>query len=504
MNSNTRIAKNTILLYIRMLISLGISLYTSRVILSILGEDDFGIYNVVGGVVVLFSFLTNAMTNSTQRFLNFNLGLKEESKLLNVFNTSMVAHLIIMAVVLILAETVGLWFVNTQLNIPEERHHAALWIYHTSVLITLLNIIVTPYRASIIATEKMGVFALISIIDIILKLLIVLILPYFETDSLILYSVLLVTISLLNFIIYRYICRKQLSFTHFHFIWDKPQLIEQMSFSGWSLFGGVALVGAKQGSNILINTFFNVAVNAAVGVANQVRNAIFGFVTSFQMAFKPQIVKLYASNEEDKLLDLIYRSSKFSFYLLFVLTLPIIIYCKEILSLWLVNVPEYAVVFTQLVLITAFTEALSAPLWTAIGATGYVKRYQIFVSTIILLDLPIVYIFFKLGFNPIWAFIINLMISVIAYIYRLLYIRNYVNYKLRDYLKLVIYPCLLISIISIPLPMILSQFCTSTISIIASICCTVLITCCLIYLFGLNRKEKDFIVQNVLKKFINK
>ena len=353
--SNARIAKNTILLYIRMLVILVISLYTSRAILAILGADDFGIYNVVGGVVVLFSFLTNAMTNSTQRFLNYNLGLNDEKKIANVFNTSMLAHFTILGVVLILAETIGLWFVMTQLNIPAERYTASIWVYQASVVATLLNIIVIPYRASIIATERMGVFAYISILDVVLKLIIVLVLPYFSVDSLILYSILLSGISFLILILYRAVCIRKMSFTHFHFVWDKKQYMEQMSFSGWYLFGGVATVGAKQGTNILINLFFNVTVNAAVGIANQVRNAVYGFVTSFQTAFNPQIVKLYASGEHDNLLSLIYRSSKFSYYLLLILSLPIVIFCEDILSLWLVEVPDYAVVFTQLVVITSFT-----------------------------------------------------------------------------------------------------------------------------------------------------
>ena len=230
----------------------------------------------------------------------------------------MLAHFTIFGVVLLLAETVGLWFVMTQLNIPAERYTASLWVYQASIIATLINIIVIPYRASIIASERMGIFAYISILDVVLKLVIVLILPYCAVDSLILYSFLLSGISLLNFVLYRFICRRKMTFTHFHFIWDKAQYKEQMAFSGWYLFGGMAIVGANQGINILINIFYNVAVNAAVGIANQVRSAVFGFVTSFQTAFNPQLVKLYAAGEQDKLLSLIYRSSKFSFYLLFI------------------------------------------------------------------------------------------------------------------------------------------------------------------------------------------
>lgn len=503
-NSNARIAKNTILLYIRMLISLVISLYTSRAILQILGEDDFGIYNVVGGVVVLFSFLTNAMTNSTQRFLNYNLGLKDEKKIANVFNTSMLAHFTIFGVVLVLAETIGLWFVMTQLNIPAERYTASLWVYQASIIATLLNIIVIPYRASIIATEQMGIFAYISILEVILKLVIVLILPYFVVDSLILYSFLLSGISLIVFVIYRLICRQKITFTHFNFIWDKAQYKEQMTFSGWYLFGGLATVGAKQGTNILINIFYNVALNAAVGIANQVRNAVYGFVTSFQTAFNPQIVKLYASGEHGKLLSLIYRSSKFSYYLLFIISLPIVVFCKDILSIWLVDVPNYAVEFTQLVVITSFSEALSAPLWTAIGATGNVRKYQIFISLIILLDIPLVYLIFKLGFSPIWAFIINLTISMLAYIYRLFYIRKYVNYSVLVYLKSVILPCTFVTILSFPIALILRRVCVTPLMTMVLVFVTILLTCGIIYLVGLNKEERDFIANKLINKIIKR
>ena len=487
-----------------MLIILIISLYTSRVVLSVLGADDFGIYNVVGGVVVLFSFLTNAMTSSTQRFLNYNLGLNDENKVIKVFNTAIITHFTIFVLVFILAETIGLWFVKTQLNIPPDRTTAMLWVYQMSVLSTLINIMVIPYRASIIAAEKMSVFAYVSILEALLKLIIVLILPYVTTDKLISYVVLLSFVSILNFVIYEEVCRRKLSFTRFHLQWDKAQYKEQISFSGWYLFGGLAMVGSKQGTNILINIFFNVAINASVGIANQVRNAVYGFITSFQTAFNPPIVKLYAAGEVEELLKLIYRSSKFSYFLLFTLSFPIILFCKEVLSIWLVDVPEYAVIFTQLVMIESFTEALSSPLWIAIGATGKVQKYQFFVSLIILSSLPLIYISFKLGFNPIIAFLINLIISIIALLYRLLYITKYVHYSFHDYFIQVILPCLKITLISIPVPLILKYyFCASTISTLLILAVSIVISTITIYLIGLNKSERLFITNNIIKRIKN-
>lgn len=499
--NNRRIAQNTILLYIRMLITLIISLYTSRVVLSVLGADDFGIYNVVGGVIVLFSFLTNAMTSSTQRFLNYNLGLNDKQQIAKVFNTAIITHLTILFIVLFLSETIGLWFVINKLNIPTERYDAMLWVYHMSVLMTLVNIMVIPYRSSIIAAEKMVIFAYVSIFETILKLIAVIVLPYISGDKLIVYAILLFVISIINFVMYKEACRKTLSFTKFHFYWDWTQYKDQMSFSGWYLFGGIATVGAKQGANILINIFFTVAVNAAVGIANQVRNAVYGFITSFQTAFNPQIVKLYAIQEHEKLLNLIYKSTKFSYYLLFILAFPVILFCEDILSIWLVNVPNYAVIFTQLVMISSFTEALSAPLWTAIGATGKVQKYQLYVSLIILLDIPLIYIAFTLGMNPPFAFGIILIIDIIAYVYRLLYIKKYISYNILSYIRNVIYPCFKITIISIPIPIILKYYSSTEMTTLLSIIGTLIISSAVIYFVGLDNNERDFMLNTLLRKF---
>ena len=502
--SNKRIAKNTILLYIRMLIILIISLYTSRVVLSVLGADDFGIYNVVGGVVVLFSFLTTSMTSSTQRFLNYYIGLNDDKKTTKVFNAAIYAHITILIIVLVLSETIGLWFVRTQLNIPSERNVAMLWVYQMSVLTTLVNIMVIPYRAAIIAAEKMSIFAYLSILETGLKLIIVLILQYIHTDRLIMYVILLCSVSIINLILYFAICNSKFIFTRFHLFLDKQQYKEQISFSIWYLFGGLSLVLAKQGVNILINIFFNVAVNASVGIANQVRSAIYGFITSFQTAFNPQIVKLYAVNEYEKLLNLIFRSSKFSYFLLFILSFPVILFCEDILSIWLVEVPNYAVNFTQFVLLISFTEALSAPLWTAIGATGKVKWYQIIVSIIILLDIPLVYIAFKLDFSPTFAFIVNLIISIIAYIYRLFYIKKYVEYNLLDYFNNVLSPCIKVTLISLPIPLILKFYSESIFTTILYIIITIFISIIAIYILGLDKSEQAFVKCEIIKRIRQK
>jgi len=486
-----------------MLITLVITLYTSRVVLSALGENDFGLYNVIGGVVVLFSFLTSALTNATQRYINYNLGLGENGDVHKVFNVATIAHYTILLVVFVLAETIGLWFTETQLNIPSDRMDAARWVYQMTILATLFSIIVIPYRSSIIATERMSIFAYISIFEVVLRLFVAMSLPYYGSDILILYSGLITGVSILSFFSYRIICRKTIAFTRFKFVWDKVLYKEMMTFSSWYLFGGVTQVGSKQGVNILINIFYNVGVNAAVGIANQVSNAVFGFVSSFQTAFNPQIVKLYASGEHDNLLSLIFRSSKMSYYLLFIISLPVIVFCDRILSIWLVDVPQYTAVFTQLVIATSVFEALSAPLWTAIGATGHIKYYQIFVSLIIIFDIPLVYIALKLGASPTIAFVIYIFVSLFAYIYRVLYIRRYVKYSILDYLKKVIIPCLFVTLLSIPVSLIAYHYSDGIISTLVMILLLVMFTTMVIFSLGLNKGERLF-VEDKVKSIISR
>lgn len=497
--NNKRIAKNTILLYIRMFITLLVSLYTSRVLLQSLGVDDYGIYNIIGGVVVLFSFLSNAMTNSTQRYLNYNVGLNDESSTKKVFCVSMQAHFVIALIVLLLAETIGLWFVDTQLNIPVDRMYAAHWVYQLSVVTTCVNIMRVPYNAVVIAYEKMSFFAYISIAETVLKLLIVyMLLVSGEVDRLILYSILLTITSFIIWFIYRFFCRKNYVISRYQNIKSKELFKELMSFTSWYLLGGVAMVGSRQGVNILLNIFFNVAVNAAVGIANQVKNAIYGFVTSFQTAFNPQIVKLYAGNERASLLQLIYRSTKFSFFLMFILSFPVILCSEELLSVWLVEVPQYAVLFTQLTIIATIFDAISAPLWTVIGATGKVKYYQIIVSVIILIDIPLAYIALKLGYSPISVFVINVVINVFAYIFRLLYLKKYLDISICVYVKKVIFPCLGVTLFSIPLPILLATF--SEIHWILQIILSVILSVLFVFALGLDASEKSFIKRLIKQK----
>lgn len=497
---NLRIARNTIILYVRLFFTLILSLYTSRILLNAIGIEDYGIYNIVGGVVVLFTFLNNSMTTSTQRYLNYHLGLNDKKETLHIFCISLQAHYTIALIVLLFVETIGLWIVYTQLNIPLEKMPAAKWVYHISAVTLFIDIVRVPYNASVIAYENMSFYALFSIIESTLKLGIAYLLLFCTNDKLIIYSLLLLLLSITSWITYRTYCRRKYATCRYHQIIDKAKFKELMSFSGWYMFGGLAMMGSKQGINIVLNIFFNVAVNAAVGIANQVRGAIMQFVNSLQTAFNPQIVKLYATQDTNNLLLLINRATKYSFLLMYMLALPIVVCCNEILNLWLVNVPEYAVVFTQLIIISAFFEAISAPLWTAIGATGFVRRYQIIVSTIILLDIPVSLVVLRLTALPSIVFLIGLLISFVAYLFRLFYIKKCIEFRTTTYLKEAILPCLYSIVLSAPITYWVHSILDSWNGFIITIIVALLSSALSIYAISLSKAERSFLVSSIKSK----
>ena len=424
-SANKRIAKNTLMLYIKMGVTMLVSLYTSRVVLQTLGVDDFGIYNVVGGVVVLFSFLNAAMSSATQRFLNFELGKKDLVQVARVFSMSLTVHWVIAGTVLILAETIGLWFLNSELNIPAERMIAANWVYQFSVASTLLGILLVPYNATIIAYERMAFYAWASIINVLLRLGIVYLLVIGSWDKLILYAILTFVVGVIMQIIHVLYCRFSFPQTsRYKFFRDKKLFRELISFSGWSLFGGVANMSAIQGINIVMNIFCGVAVNAAMGIANQVNNAVYQFVSSFQTAFQPQIVKLYSSGEQEAFIRLIFRASKISYFMMFLLTLPLLLNMDFVLGIWLGEVPEFAADFARLTLGYALVDALSGPLWMSVQATGKIRNYQILVSSFIFANLPLSILLLWLGVSPIWVLACKVFINVGITIWRAFYLKE--------------------------------------------------------------------------------
>ena len=496
-SNNKRIAKNTLFLYIRTLIVMLVTLFTSRVLLQKIGQSDYGIYNLVGGIVVLFSFLNSAMSTATQRFLNIELGKNDEKQAERVFSMSMNVHVAIALLVLVLAETVGLWFVSTQLNIPEDRYTAVHWVYQFSVLGCCTNIIRIPYNASIIAYEKMSFFAKVSLIEAVLKLLIVYMLMISPMDLLAFYSILMfLVIVAVNLQYYAY-CKRNTTTCNYHKYWDTPLFKKLFSFISWSVFGSAANAAANQGVNILYNIFCGVIVNAAMGITNQVFAAVSSFVANYQMAFAPQLVKSYAAKEVDYFINLIIRSSRFSYYLIFIIGLPCIFCCETILSIWLVDVPKYTVEFTQLMIIFCFIESTSGPIWTAIQAIGKIKTYQIIISSIILLNLPLAYVLLKLGYSPVYVILVRVLLNVVAVMARLLYLKTHFDFPTENYVKEVLIHCLLITIPSLPIAYYLSTFINGSVSGIGVFVAILVINTVIVLTLGLQKNERAFIFNKI-------
>ncbi len=500
--NNKRIAKNTAMLYFRMLLMMAVSLYTSRIVLNTLGIEDFGIYNVVGGVVTMFSFLNSAMSSGTQRFLSFELGKKDFVQLGKVFSMSINIHATIAIVILILAETIGLWFLNTQLTIPAERMVAANWVYQFSILALLVTIMSVPYNATIIAHEQMNVYAYVSIIEVTLKLLIVFMLQWFGFDKLKLYAILVFGVSLLIRLIYGIYCSRNFKECAYRYSWDKTLYYTLMSYAGWNLWGNFASVTFNQGINILLNIFFGPVVNAARGIAYQVNSAVNGFVGNFQMAMNPQIVKSYAAAELKYMHQLIFQGSKYSFFLLYFLSLPLLMETETILLMWLKIVPEYTVLFCRLVLINALIDCISGPLMTAAQASGKIKLYQSVVGGLLLIILPISYLFLKLGFPPQVTLYVSISISIAALYARLLIISPLVNLSMLNFARNVLIQILMVAIVSVIFPLIIKFSIDQKLIRFLAVCfVSVLSVAITIFLFGLRNEERLFLKNKVGQVF---
>ena len=500
-SSNKRIAKNTLMLYIRMFLIMAVMLYTSRVILKALGVEDFGIYNIVGGIVVFFSFINNAMIASTQRFLNYELGRKDIEEASKVFSASVNIYLAISIIFLLLAESVGLWFLNTYLNIPPERMNAANWVYQFTIITSIINMMKMPYNAAVIAHERMSFYAYSSIIEAGLKLSIVFLIVYFA-DRLISYAILLSVVSFLILVVYIYYCRRTfLICRHLSFAYNKKRYSDIISFSGWSLFGALANVGTTQGINIILNIFFGVGVNAAMGIASQVNAAIYQFVSNFQTAFNPQIIKSYAAKEFEHFKTLILHTSKYSYYLLFILILPVFICCEEVLEIWLGEVPEHAVSFCRLLLIFSLIDALQGPLWVSAQATGKIKSYQLMVSSLILLNLPIIFFILKLYKIAEIALIVRIFLNIITAFARVVYLNRLYSFPIALFFKKVIIVCIVITAItSAPSYIIYYALTPNWSRLIITISASLMISASIIYFLGLNRNERNFIKTLIFKK----
>jgi len=496
--NNKRIAKNAAMLYFRMLFTMAVSLYTSRIVLNTLGVENFGIYNVVGGIVVMFSFLSSAMSSGTQRFLSFELGKKNFAQLGKVFSMSINIHATIALIIFLLAETIGLWFLNTHLIIPDERMEAANWVYQFTILSFMLTVVIVPYNASIIAHERMNVYAYVSIVEVVLKLLIVFILQWLGYDKLKLYAVLVFGVSILISSIYGIYSRSNFTECKYHFSWDKTLYKTLISYAGWNLWGNAAAVTFNQGINILLNVFFGPVINAARGIAYQVNAAINGFVSNFQMAINPQIVKSYATGDRNYMHNLIYQGSKYSFFLLLFFSLPILFETETILRWWLKIVPDYTALFCRLVLINTLIDCISGPLMTAAQATGKIKIYQSVIGGLLLSILPISYLFLKLGFPPQTTLFVSISVSIVALFARLWIISPLVNLSILAFTRRVLFRVLAVTVFSLILPLIVKfSIDQELIRFFAVSLVSVLSVTASIYWVGLRQNEQQFIKEKL-------
>lgn len=506
-SNNKRIAKNTILLYIRMMLTMLISLYTSRVILQTLGVNDFGIYNVVGGIVAMFGFINGAMTSAVQRYITFAQGKGDVTEQRKVFSCSVNVQVCIAAILFILAETIGLWFLYNKMTIPIDRFDAAFWVYQCSIISSLVLIMAVPYNATIIAHERMSAFAYISISDVTMKLLIVFLLNFTPFDKLKLYAVLILMVQTSISFLYIIYCKRHFPDAKYTLQRNPGLFKEMVSFASWSLFGNMAAVAFTQGLNILLNVFFGPAVNAARAIAVQVQGAINMFSSNFQMALNPQITKTYAANDLTSMHTLIYRSCKFTYFLLFIIGLPVIIEAPLILDLWLKTVPDYTVIFLRIMILTMLVDSTANPLMVSAAATGKIKLYQSVIGGLLLLILPVSYLVLKLGCAPWSVFVVHFVICTIAFIARLFIIRPMINLSLRQYFKRAILPCIYVSVVAIILPiisyMVLSQTIASALLVIIVSVLSASFAC---FALGLDVNERSVImskVKGVYHKFVS-
>ncbi|MBN1364459.1 MAG: oligosaccharide flippase family protein [Syntrophaceae bacterium] len=472
-----------------------VSLFTVRIVLNALGVVDYGIYSVVAGIVSMFGFLSGTMASASQRFFAFEIGKNNQLKLKQTFGVTVTIYAIISLVTLLATETIGLWFLNHKMVIPPDRLEAARWVYHFSILSFIMTIMTIPYQAVIIAREKMSVYAYVSIIEVLLKLLIVYLLLLFSFDKLKLYAVLMFCVTAIVAFIYRIYCKRRFKEATFGFSRDKKMFREILSYSGWNMIGSISVVLKNQGVDILLNIFFNPAVNAARGIAFQINAMLMNFTNNFYTAVRPQITKSYANGDLDYMRKLVFRSSKFAFFLMLLLSIPLLLETHYILKLWLKEVPEYAVIFARLVIINSLIEVLSLPLVAAIQATGRIKLYQTTVTFILLLNLPMSYLFLKIGYLPEITMVISIVISLLSFIPRLIIFQITTKIMLLTCLTEVYQKVIIVGPLSFVVPFIINTQLRESFFRVFMVGLSVLVlSSFIIIMIGLTKQERNYII----------
>lgn len=502
--NSKRIAKNALALYFRMFLTMAVGLFTSRVILDSLGVEDFGIYNLVGGFVAMFNIVRAGLLAATQRFITYDLGKGDKQELNRTFSTCVIIFLSLAILIVVLAELPGIWFVNNKLAIPEARLGAAHWVFQLSLITLIINLVSYPYNALIVAHEHMKAFAYISIFEAFAKLAVAYALYISSFDKLILYAILLCLIQVIVRMMYNGYCRKHFEESKVSWTVDWSKIKQIYSFTGWELFGSIAVMGYTQGLNVLLGMFFTPVVNAARGVAVQVQSVIVSFVSSFQTALNPQITKSFAKGDTSYNHKLLFTSSRFSFYLLFLIALPVILEAEELLDLWLVEVPEYTVTFFRLIILTTMIDAISNPIITAVEATGKIKIYQIVVGSILLMILPVAYVVLRLGGAPYSVFMVHVVMSSIAFIARLIMGSKQVGFKKSIFMREVLLPISMVIIASIIVPTLLHfNMCQGIVRLLVVGCVSVITTGASVFVIGLHASERQMAI-GIVKKFVKR
>lgn len=484
------------------------TLYISRIILQILGVVDYGIYTLIAGFVSMFAFLTSTISSGASRFFAYEIGVGNKDRLHKYFNVSILSFSFLAVIILLLAETIGLWFVNNKLVIPAERLHAALILYHFAVFSFVVNMFSLPYKSMVIAHEKMDFYAYIGIAEVILNLILVYALNVFSVDKLGFYGFLLFLLNaIITFSFYLY-CRIKYEESRYYFFWDKKMFNKFFSYSFWVIVGSISSIFRGQGLNIVLNIFFGPTINAARGIAFQVHSAINQFVNNFYTACRPQITKLYAAGKSKEFMQLIYSSSRICYMLTLLFTAPVFLETPSILEFWLETVPDYTVLFTRLVLVTILIETISYPFQAAISATGNVKWYQIITGTLTILTLPIGYLFLKLGYPPESVFYVTIAMAICAQISRLIFMRYLLRMSILSFFKNVVTRMILLTLFTIILPLCIHCTMAPSISRLLLVAmCSFMLVALGGYYIGISKNERDSIkskLNNYVGKFFGK
>lgn len=482
---------------------MAVSLYTSRVILATLGADDFGIYNVVGGIVMFLAFLNTSMASATQRFLNVELGKNDRNGVKRIFSNALIIHFIIAVCVLLLVETLGVWFLNNRMNIAPDRLVASNYVLQFSIATMVTSIISVPYNAVIIANERMSAFAYISIVEVVLKLGLVLLLVHSPIDKLITYAALMFLVSLIvRFIYVRYCGHNFDECRNYNLKPDVPTIKRMMSFSAWTVVGAIASIGHGQGVAIVMNLFFGVVVNAAFGIANQVNQVVSNFVNNFMTALNPQIVKTYSANELPAMHRLISRGCRMGYFLVLFFVIPILIETPALLGLWLEEVPDYTVSFVRLTLLITLFNSFASPLSAAQGATGDIKNYQIVLTLLGLSHIPLAWLCFKQGLNPNYAMYVYLLIIALEQAYRIIKVSRSVSMPFIPFFRTLFFRCGFVSCLSFAVTIMLHRLLPEGIFASLSVCVAGAL-CVAIFSFfvGLDANERDGILSMITAKF---